>query len=332
MPSARARGGSSMPSSEIDFDAVLARHGCAPLARARVTTLQLQIGRRCDLACLHCHVEAGPKRSEAMDRRGIERVLALLAHNPQVELLDVTGGAPELHPEFRFLVRAARALGRRVVDRCNLTVLLEPGQEDTAAFLAEHGVEIVASLPCYEAANVDRQRGRDVYARSIEALRRLNALGYGDSLRLDLVYNPQGATLPPAQAELEARYRDELATRHGIVFHRLLTLANVPIRRFRHALARDGALDAYQALLANAFNPATVPGLMCRHLVSIAWDGRVYDCDFHQMAELPPPGVIRTIWDADDLDALTGAPIATAPHCLACTAGAGSSCGGALVG
>jgi len=297
-----------MRSSEPDFDAILAQHGVGPLTRAPVTTLQLQIGRRCDLACLHCHVEAGPKRTEAMDRRGIERVLALLERNPEVETLDVTGGAPELHPEFRFLVRAARALGRRVIDRCNLTVLLEPGQEDTAAFLAEHGVEIVASLPCYDAANVDRQRGRGVYERSVEALQRLNALGYGTSLRLDLVYNPQGATLPPAQAALEAQYRDELAARHGIVFHRLLALANLPIRRFGHALARDGALDAYYELLAGAFNPATVPGLMCRHLVSIAWDGRVFDCDFHQMAELPPPGPIRTIWDADDLGALTGAP------------------------
>lgn len=319
-----------MRSSEIDFDALLGRYGCGTLVRGRVTTLQLQIGRRCDLACLHCHVEAGPRRTEAMDRRGVERVLALLAGNPGVETLDVTGGAPELHPEFRFLVREARALGRRVIDRCNLTVLLEPGQEDTAAFLAEHGVEIVASLPCYEPANVDAQRGRGVFARSIEALRRLNALGYGTSLRLDLIYNPQDTASPPAQRALEATYRRELGARHGIVFHRLLTLANLPVGRFAHGLARDGRLDAYLADLATRFNPATVPALMCRSLLSIAWDGRVYDCDFHQMAELPPPGPVRTIWDADDLDALAGAPIATAPHCLGCTAGAGSSCGGAL--
>jgi radical SAM/Cys-rich protein len=218
-----------------------------------------------------------------------------------------------------------------VIDRCNLTVLLEPGQEDTAAFLATHAVEIVASLPCYEAENVDRQRGRGVHARSIEALRRLNALGYGHGLRLDLVYNPQGPTLPPPQAELEARYRSELRDRHGIAFDHLLVLANMPVRRFAHALARDGAHERYLALLGAHFNPATVPGLMCRTLLSIAWDGRVYDCDFHQMAELPPPGPLRTIWDADDLGVLAGAPIATAPHCLGCTAGAGSSCGGALV-
>jgi radical SAM/Cys-rich protein len=321
-----------MPSSEIGFDAVLARNGCAPLARGRVTTLQLQIGRRCDLACLHCHVEAGPKRSEAMDRRGIERVLALLANNPDVALLDVTGGAPELHPEFRFLVREARAMGRRVIDRCNLTVLLEPGQDDTAAFLAEHGVEIVASLPCYEPAKVDRQRGRGVFSRSIVALRRLNALGYGTSLPLDLVYNPQDTASPPEQTALEATYRRELGARHGIVFHRLLTIANLPVGRFAHALARDGHLGAYLADLASRFNPTTLPALMCRSLLSIAWDGRVYDCDFHQMAELPPPGAVRTIWDADDLGALAGARITTAPHCLGCTAGAGSSCGGALTG
>jgi radical SAM/Cys-rich protein len=315
-----------------DFDATLAAHGLPPLARERLTTLQLQIGRRCDLACTHCHVEAGPKRTEAMDRRGVERVLALLAANPGVALLDVTGGAPELHPDFRFLVASARGLGRRVVDRCNLTVLLEPGQEDTADFLAAQGAEIVASLPCYEAENVDRQRGRSVFARSIEALRRLNALGYGQPgspLRLDLVFNPQGAALPPPQAELEARYKAELGAR-GVVFHRLLTLANMPIRRFAHALARDGGLDAYLDLLAERFNAATVGALMCRTLVSVAWDGRIFDCDFHQMAGISPPGPVRTIWDADDLGVLTGAPIATAPHCLGCTAGAGSSCGGSL--
>jgi radical SAM/Cys-rich protein len=315
-----------------DFDRALAQHGLPPLARAPVTWLQLQIGRRCDLACTHCHVESGPKRTEAMDARGIERVLQLLAANPSIELLDVTGGAPELHPLFRRLVREARALGRRVIDRCNLTVLLEPGQEDTAAFLAEQGVEIVASLPCYEAANVDRQRGRGVHARSIEALRRLNALGYGDALRLDLVYNPQDAVLAPAQAALEADYRRVLAERHGVVFHHLLAFTNLPVGRFAHGLARDGRLDDYLALLAERFNPATVPGLMCRHLVSIAWDGRVFDCDFHQMAGLAPPGPVRTIWDADDLGVLAGARIATAPHCFGCTAGAGSSCGGALAG
>jgi radical SAM/Cys-rich protein len=313
-----------------DFAARLATEGLPALRRARVTTLQVNVGRRCDLACHHCHVEAGPKRTEAMDRGGVERVVELLRRNPGVEELDLTGGAPELHPDFRFLVASARALGRRVVDRCNLTVLLEPGQEDTAEFLAAHGVEVVASLPCFEAPNVERQRGRGVFARSIEALQRLNALGYGrpdSALRLDLVYNPQGASLPPPQAELEARYRDALARDHGVVFHRLLTITNMPIKRFAHALARDGGLAGYLDLLAGHFNAATVAALMCRTLVSVAWDGRLYDCDFNQMLEL---GGARTIWDDDDLDALAGAPIATAPHCFGCTAGAGSSCGGAL--
>jgi radical SAM/Cys-rich protein len=316
-----------------DFAQQLAAHGIAPLRRARPTTLQLNVGYRCDLACHHCHVEAGPKRSEAIDRRGAERIVALLRANPGVEVLDLTGGAPELHPEFRTLVAEARALGRRVIDRCNLTVLLEPGQEDTAAFLAAHGVEIVASLPCFEAENVERQRGRGVFARSIEALQQLNALGYGapgSPLLLDLVYNPQGASLPPPQAQLEAQYHDALRSRFGIVFHQLRTLTNMPIKRFAHALARDGALDAYQRLLADRFNPETVPALMCRTLVSVAWDGRVYDCDFNQMLGIAAAGPVHTIWDGDDLGVLAGASIATASHCFGCTAGAGSSCSGAL--
>jgi radical SAM/Cys-rich protein len=315
-----------------EFAQHLAAHGVGPLRRARPTTLQLNVGYRCDLACHHCHVEAGPKRSEAVDRRGAERVVALLRANPELTVLDLTGGAPELHPEFRFLVAEARVLGRRVIDRCNLTVLLEPGQQDTASYLAAHEVEIVASLPCFEAENVERQRGRGVFARSIEALQRLNALGYGQPdapLRLDLVYNPQGAKLPPPQAQLEAQYRDALRAR-GIEFHHLRTLANMPIKRFAHALARDGGLDAYQELLAAHFNPATVPELMCRTLISVAWDGSIHDCDFNQMLGLAAAGPVRTIWDTDDLGVLAGAPIATASHCFGCTAGAGSSCSGAL--
>jgi radical SAM/Cys-rich protein len=311
----------------------LARRGAPPLRRGRVATLQLNIGRRCDLACHHCHVEAGPRRSEAMDRRGAERVVELLAFNPGVELLDVTGGAPELNENFRFVVAGARSLGRRVIDRCNLTVLFLPGQEDTAEFLAAHGVEVVASLPCYTRENVDAQRGRGTFAASIEGLRRLNALGYGrpgSALRLDLVYNPGGAFLPPPQAELEARYRAELRELFGLEFHRLLAITNMPIRRFAHALARDGQLDAYLGLLVNHFNPDALPGLMCRSLLSIGYDGSLHDCDFNQMLELPLPGPERTIWDMTDLSRLEGRPIATAGHCFGCTAGAGSSCGGAL--
>jgi radical SAM/Cys-rich protein len=268
-----------------------------------------------------------------MDRRGALRVLELLAASPGVGTLDLTGGAPELHPEFRDLVAEARRLGRRVIDRCNLTVLFEPGQEDTAEFLARHEVEVVASLPCYTAENVDGQRGRGVFDGSIAGLQRLNALGYGrpgSPLRLDLVYNPTGPSLPPAQAELEARYRAELGERFGLEFHRLLTLTNMPIRRFAHALHREGRYADYLGLLVNHFNAATVPHLMCRELVSVDYLGRIYDCDFNQMLELPVPGDARTIWDVDDLAALAGAPIATGAHCFGCTAGAGSSCGGAL--
>ncbi len=301
-----------------------------PLVRDVVRTLQVNVGKRCNQACHHCHVDAGPKRTEQMSAETVERVLALLAANPQVELLDVTGGAPELNPHFRDLVRGARRLGRRVIDRCNLTVLFEPGQEDTAEFLAAHEVEIVASLPCYAAENVERQRGRGVFARSIEALRRLNGLGYGSRLPLNLVYNPVGAFLPPAQTELEATYRRELRERHGIEFRRLLTITNMPIKRFADDLVRQGALDAYLGLLVNHFNPAAVEAVMCRSLVSVGYDGRLYDCDFNQMLELECPPPARTIWDVDDLSTLRGRPIVTGTHCFGCTAGAGSSCGGAL--
>jgi radical SAM/Cys-rich protein len=319
--------------SPSDFAARLAAHSLGPLRRRTPSTLQLNVGRRCNIACHHCHVESGPKRREAMDRRGVERVVALLAASPSVRVLDLTGGAPELHPQFRFLIESARRLGRRVIDRCNLTVLFEPGQEDTAEFLASHEVEVVASLPCYTAENVDAQRGRGVFDGSIEGLLRLNRLGYGlpgAKLRLDLVYNPLGATLPPPQGELEVRYRDELRSRFGIEFHRLLTLTNMPIRRFAHMLVRDGQYDAYLGLLVNHFNPATVEHLMCRDLVSVDYRGCLYDCDFNQMLELSPPISARTIWDVDDLGGLEGAAIATASHCFGCTAGSGSSCGGAL--
>jgi len=311
----------------------LAREGLAPLLRGPVRTLQVNVTRRCNLACHHCHVEAGPKRTEALERAGAGRVLELLETNPQVEVLDLTGGAPELSEHFRGLVEGARALGRRVIDRCNLTVLFEPGQEETPEFLAAQGVEVVASLPCYSRENVDRQRGRGVFDRSIEGLRLLNRLGYGrpgSDLRLDLVYNPQGAVLPPSQAELEARYQSELRELFGIEFHRLLTLANMPIRRFARQLERSGQHAAYLSLLVNHFNPATVPELMCLHLLSVDHAGRLYDCDFNQALDLPLLGPEQSIWDVDDLRALEGRPIATAEHCFGCTAGAGSSCGGAL--
>ncbi len=315
-----------------DFEAQLAARGHEPLRRGPVRTLQLNIGRRCNLACHHCHVESGPKRTEMMDRRGAERVLELLATSPGVETLDITGGAPEMNEQFRFVVEGARALGRHVIDRCNLTIFYEPGHADTPEFLAAQAVELVVSLPCYTHENVDRQRGRGVFGLSIEALQWLNRLGYGragSDLRLDLVYNPLGPSLPPPQAELEARYREELREFFGIEFHRLLTITNMPIKRFAHDLEREGRSAEYLSLLVNHFNPETLPGLMCRELVSVGYDGRLYDCDFNQMLELDPPSGARTIWDLEDLAELKGA-IATASHCFGCTAGAGSSCGGSL--
>jgi radical SAM/Cys-rich protein len=262
-----------------------------------------------------------------MSRAVAERVLHVLAASEAVRTLDITGGAPELSESFRFLVQGAKKRGRNIIDRCNLTILLEPGMEGLAEFLAEHRVHIVASLPCYSVTNVDKQRGKGVFDKSVAALRRLNALGYGTSLPLDLVYNPLGASLPPAQASLEARYKTELRHAFGVEFSRLLTITNVPIKRFAEQLAREGNAAAYAALLTTHFNAATVPGLMCRSLVSVGYDGRLFDCDFNQMAELP---LDLSIFDVDDLALLQGRHIRTADHCFACTAGAGSSCGGAL--
>ncbi|MBW2267875.1 MAG: arsenosugar biosynthesis radical SAM protein ArsS [Deltaproteobacteria bacterium] len=315
------------------FSSTLASHGFPPLRSGQKRILQVNLGRKCDLACQHCHVEAGPARTETLSPAAADRILALLAAHPQLITLDLTGGAPELSREFRRLVTGARRLGREVIDRCNLTVLHEPGQEDTAQFLAVHDVRIVASLPCYTLENVDAQRGRGVFDRSIESLKTLNALGYaepGSNRFLDLVYNPLGASLPPAQAELEARYRAELQSLFGIRFNRLFTITNMPIKRFAHSLERDGQHETYMSLLADAFNPATVPGLMCRDTLSVGWNGTLHDCDFNQMLELPLPGPIRGLFELDDLGALDDAPIATAAHCFGCTAGAGSSCGGTL--
>jgi radical SAM/Cys-rich protein len=321
------------PGAGPDFAAALAAHGAGRLDRVAATTVQVNVGKRCNQACHHCHVDAGPARTELMGEAIAGRVLTLLERNPQITLLDVTGGAPELAPCFRALVSGARGLGRRVIDRCNLTILLEPGQEELAAFLAAERVEVVASLPCYGPENVDAQRGQGVFTKSIRALRDLNALGYGRSgsgLRLDLVYNPVGPRLPPPQAGLEADYRVQLAERFGIVFDRLLTITNMPISRFAAQLARAGEADRYMSLLVNHFNAETVPGLMCRSLVSVGYDGQLYDCDFNQMLEIPLGAAVRTVWDVDDLALLEGAPIATGSHCFGCTAGAGSSCGGAL--
>ena len=319
------------------FDDSLRDCGAGELVRGRVTTLQVNVGKLCNMACHHCHVDAGPKRTEIMPRDVAARIVEVLADDPGVELLDLTGGAPELNPSFRWLVSEARRLGRRVIDRCNLTVLFEPGMADLAGFLAAQQVEVVASLPCYQAENVERQRGKGAFDKSIEALQVLNALGYGrpgSGLVLDLVHNPGGPSLPPAQAGLQDAYKRELGRLFGVEFSRLLTITNMPIKRFAHLLERTGKYEAYMSLLVNHFNAATVPGLMCRTLLSVGWDGALYDCDFNQMLELglgteASPGP-RTIWDVASLAALAGARVATGSHCFGCTAGAGSSCGGSL--
>jgi len=305
-----------------------------PLRRETLTTLQVNLGYRCNQQCLHCHVNASPKRREVMGRETIDQVLGFLRRSG-VTAIDLTGGAPELNPHFRDLVRAARSLGVQVMDRCNLTILNEPGQEDLADFLAEHRVEVVASLPCYLQENVDGQRGQGVFEGSIRALRRLNGLGYGDApsgLVLDLVYNPVGPYLPPPQCALEADYRRELGSRYGVRFNRLLTLTNMPIERFGSTLVSRGEFDAYMGLLKSAHQEANLGRVMCRSLVSVDWRGYVYDCDFNQMLGLPlrldgRPRVHLTDLLGRDL---RGRPIVVADHCFGCTAGQGSSCGGAL--
>ncbi|MEP6510087.1 MAG: arsenosugar biosynthesis radical SAM (seleno)protein ArsS [Dokdonella sp.] len=316
----------------MSFARTLRQHGLA-LPRTRLEILQVNVGKLCDLACQHCHVEAGPNRTEIMQAVTVERVLTLLANAPAVHTLDLTGGAPELNPHFRTLVREARAMGKTVIDRCNLTVLFRPGQEDTADFLARQGVKVVASLPCYTKANVEQQRGQHVFDPSLRALHQLNALGYGHAdseLELDLVYNPLGASLPPSQADLEATYRRELAEHFGIVFNHLFTLTNMPIKRFLHLLEREGRYDSYMHTLLDAFNPQAALGVMCRNLLSVSWDGQLFDCDFNQALELPLGGRQRSVWDIETLVDIEREPLAFATHCYGCTAGAGSSCGGSL--
>ena len=313
---------------------LLAQTDFPPLRRGPLQTLQVNLGYRCNQSCLHCHVGAGPNRSEAMDGETVDLVLAVLRARG-LAALDLTGGAPELNPHFRRLVQGARALGVKVTDRCNLTILSEPGQEDLADFLAAQGVEVVASLPCYSAANVDRQRGDGVFERSIAGLQRLNALGYGaegSGLVLDLVYNPQGPALPPPQAALEADYKRELMAHFGIRFNRLLALANMPIQRFGSTLVSKGQFETYMALLRGAHRDENLATVMCRHLLSVDWQGWLYDCDFNQMLGLHARlgGTARPhLRDLLQRDG-SGAAIRVADHCYGCTAGQGSSCGGAL--
>lgn len=312
--------------------------GFPPLRRARVEALQVNVGYRCNQSCLHCHVNAGPRRTEEMSRETADLVLEFLRVSGAATL-DLTGGAPELHAPFRYLVDSARGIGVHVVDRCNLTVLEEPEQVEAglAEFLAARRVEVVASLPCYEEGNVDGQRGKGVFERSIAGLRRLNRLGYGapgSGLELQLVFNPQGPVLPPPQRDLEAEYRRRLGERHGVRFNRLLALANMPIGRFGSMLVSRREFEPYMATLRAAHREANLDTVMCRNLVSVDWQGYVYDCDFNQMLGLGlrHPAVSGRVRLSDLIGRdLAGNPIAVRGHCYGCTAGQGSSCGGALV-
>ncbi|MCC9657750.1 arsenosugar biosynthesis radical SAM (seleno)protein ArsS [Rhodopirellula halodulae] len=303
------------------------------LRRNRLDQLQINLGKLCNQTCTHCHVDAGPtKKRENMDAHTADRLLELVEGCSNLTTVDLTGGAPEMNPNFRRMAKTFRESGLRVIDRCNLTILSQPGYEWVAPFLAEHEMDVVASLPCYLEDNVDGQRGDGVFGRSIEGLLRLNQLGYrqGSSThRLDLVYNPTGPSLPPDQMKLEADYRRELAARYGIEFGNLLTITNIPIRRYAQFLQKRGLLDDYLKLLSENFNARAAAQVMCRSLVSISWDGQIFDCDFNQMIELSNQP--RSIWSIDSLDELLDQRIALADHCYGCTAGSGSGCGGALL-
>lgn len=302
--------------------------------RGKLTTLQVNVGYVCNQQCLHCHVNAGPNRKESMSKDTVDQILSFLEAS-DVDLLDLTGGAPELNAHFRFLVEKTRALGIQVMDRCNLTILNEPGQEDLADFLAAQQVEVIASLPCYLEENVDKQRGKGVFGGSVQGLRKLNELGYGiegSGLILNLVYNPIGPYLPPPQQQLQADYKQHLGESYGIQFNQLFTLTNMPIQRFGSTLVSKGQFDDYMQLLRGAFQSSNLENVMCRHLISLDWQGYVYDCDFNQMLKLPamvsnkPKTHIMEIIGKD----LSGKPIVVMDHCYGCTAGQGSSCGGAL--
>jgi len=304
------------------------------LRRARPEVLQVNTGKLCNLTCVHCHVNAGPNRKEIMTRETVDRIIDWLAKT-DIPTVDITGGAPEMIPDFRYFLERVKALqpSRHIIDRCNLTILLESGYGDLAEFLAKRKVEIVASMPCYSAENVDAQRGEGVFEGSIQALQLLNSLGYGydPELPLHLVYNPVGPFLPPAQEELEADFKRELAAHFGIVFNKLYTITNLPIGRFASYLRHNDKLEQYMQLLINNFNQATIDGLMCRNTISVGWRGEVYDCDFNQQLNMQwENGKRLFLWDVDP-DQIDNREIMTGEHCFGCTAGAGSSCGGAIV-
>ncbi|ODT46818.1 MAG: radical SAM protein [Nitrospira sp. SCN 59-13] len=316
--------------SYLPFEQQLEQAGLAPLYATGITVFQINVGKLCNQTCRHCHVDAGPDRTERMSRETAEFCIAALAKT-DIPTVDITGGAPELNQNFRWLVEQARALGRHVMDRCNLSVLLIPSQSDLAEFLAQHRVEVVASLPSYQARQTDAQRGEGIFEKSIEGLRLLNRLGYGregSGLLLNLVHNPVGAFLPPKQETIEMQFRKELRGKHGIEFNHLYTITNMPVSRFREFLVDSGNYDGYMERLANAFNPAAAAGVMCRHTLSVGWDGTLFDCDFNQMLNLPvDQGAPAHIRDFDPAQ-LHHRRIVTRNHCYGCTAGAGSSCGG----
>lgn len=329
-PDAELDGQLLVPVTGPHFHEVIAPHITA-LRHAKPTELQINLGKLCNLACHHCHVDAGPKRTEIMSWPVMKKILAW-AQAANIERVDLTGGAPELNPDFRRFCDRLLDLGIKITSRCNITVLFEPKQEDLAQWYADRNVRLVCSLPCYTQDNVDAQRGKGVFDKSIAGLVQLNSLGYGQSKQkiLDLVYNPVGAFLPPDQSALEQDYRHMLMQNFDISFTSLLAITNIPINRFAHALQRDGKIEDYQKLLVNNFNPQTLAGLMCRHTVNLDWLGRVYDCDFNQMLELPMSGgKSQFLWDLS-IDSIEGKIIATNRHCFGCTAGAGSSCGGTL--
>lgn len=304
------------------------------LARDRLTTLQVNLGYLCNQQCVHCHVNAGPKRSEVMERSTIEPILDYL-DSVVIDTMDLTGGAPELNPHFRYLVKEARKKRVHVIDRCNLTILNEPGQEDLADFLAQNQCEVIASLPCYIEENVNKQRGKGVFEASISGLRKLNTLGYGEAnsgLVLNLVYNPVGPVLPPDQPSLEKDYKEKLSTQYGVVFNELYTLANMPIQRFGSTLLSKGQFEQYMQLLRSAHKDSNLQSVMCRSMISVDWQGYIYDCDFNQMLKLPMMFGAKPKVHLSDLIGkdLNGNPIAVMDHCYGCTAGQGSSCGGAL--
>jgi len=322
----------SRPQNCLTFDQQLTGAGLFPLHATGLTVLQINVGKLCNQTCKHCHVDAGPDRTESMSRETAEDCIKALAMT-DIPTVDITGGAPELNPHFRWLVEQSRALGRHVMDRCNLSVLLLPSQADLAEFLATHRVEIIASLPYYRAAQTDAQRGDGVFEKSIAALRSLNRLGYGNpesGLTLNLVYNPVGAFLPPKQEAIEAQFRRELKSRHDVEFTHLYTITNMPISRFLEFLVESGNYEGYMERLANAFNPQAAAGVMCRYTLSVGWDGTLYDCDFNQMLGLPVDQEVPSHIRKFDPALLAARRIVTRNHCYGCTAGSGSSCGGAV--